>query len=157
MAIGGIVSGGMNFKSNKTAQQQQRRASNDLTRRMETSQADYLARRPQAQQERAAALQTQLGLLKPANGLLGEMTGGRYALDFGAIPKQSPVSMKPLQSQLGNEWGGGYDRDTLRQLREQGYDIKGIPVGAANPKDTKYKPPAPVSSKPVTLRGGSKK
>jgi hypothetical protein len=128
MAIGGIVSGSLAYKNNKEALGDQRAANADLTRRMTAGQRDYQAQRPQAQLDRAKALQTQLGLLKPANAMLGEMSGGRYGLDFSAIPQQSPVSMKPLASQGKPTGNGTYDYTAVSQLRDQGYDVSGVPI-----------------------------
>jgi hypothetical protein len=160
MAIGSSISGGLAYKNNRDAQKDQRKANADLTRRMEVEQANYQAYRPEAQRQRAAALQARLGLLQPANGMLSEMTGGRYALDFGALPKTSPTMpggrSKPVQSQLGEPAaGGGYDPATLRALQAQGYDIGGAKAAPyRSPADVK---PKPKNTAPATLRGGSKK
>ena len=96
--MGGIISGGMSFRTNKVAQKDAKHASNDLTRRMEGTAADYEARRPEAAQERMRALRAQLGLLGPLNDMTSQVTG-QHAMDFGPV-SESPLSMTPLESQL---------------------------------------------------------
>jgi hypothetical protein len=139
MAIGESISGGLAYKNNKEAQKQQKDAYNDLTARMEASKVVYDEARPEAQRQRAAALQTQLGTLKPLNSMVSEMTGGKYAQDFEAIPKGSPASVaaaggaRPTPSQLGPMYDGGYSPSLILELQAQGYDVSGIPQ-AAPPK-----------------------
>lgn len=132
MGIGNMVSGGLAYKGTQNALKQQKAAAEDLTKRMEVAQKDVQFRRPQAQQERETALRNQLSLLGPANSLVGEMGGGggKYSLNLGPEMSKSPVSMKPLLSQLGPTVnGGGYDTRRVADLRDAGYDVSGINYG----------------------------
>jgi hypothetical protein len=153
MAIGQSISGGLAYKNNKEAAKDQREANEDLTARMEEAKREYQASRPEAQRQRAAALQTRLGTLQPLNSMVGEMTGGKYAMDFAAIPKAPPTvsasgsGLKPTLSQLGPMYRGGYSPSLIHELQSQGYDVSGIPK-AADPKPTEPAPKAP-SSKPA--------
>lgn len=140
MAIGQITAASLAHADNKRAAKATARANADLTRRMETGRQDYLARRPEAAQERMKALRQQLGLLGPQNKLTQEMGGGDpgYALDFGQVANESPLGMKPLQSQLGTTdamgrpvLGAGGQQKPLNQggmsaLAAQGYAVPGI-------------------------------
>jgi hypothetical protein len=133
MGIGSLVSAGMTGKQTKQAMKDQKAASADLTARMEKAQQDYLARRPEVQEERMRALRTQLGMMAPANNFLSEMSGGKYALDLQAPGQQSPVAMTPLQSQLGYQRNGGYDPTRIAELRKQGYNVEGHVPGGGKP------------------------
>jgi hypothetical protein len=134
MAIGQSIAGGLAYKNSKEALKAQKEAAKDLTARMGTSKADYQARRPEAQQERERSLATQLGLLGPSNSLVNEMSGGKYSLDLGPALSQSPVSMRPVQSQLGTPGADGrYDPSTVAALRAQGYDVSGIQQARRDP------------------------
>lgn len=126
MAIGGIVSGSLAHADNKAAAKASKQANAELTRRMEVGRQDYLARRPEAAQERMKALRAQLGLLGPQNQLMNEMGGGRYSMDFGQVANESPLAMKPLQSQLGTGINGKPQTPGgLSQLSAQGYNVPG--------------------------------
>lgn len=142
MAIGQSITGGLAFKGSKDALNAQKEAANQLTARMDVEKQNYLARRPQAQQERAQALRQQLSLLGPSNSLVNEMSGGKYSLNLGPEVANSPVSMKPLQSQLGPMYNGGYSQSTVNGLRAQGYDISGIPKAMPQPSSV---PPKAVA------------
>lgn len=126
MGIGNMVSGGLAYKGTQKALEAQKDAAKDLTSRMATARQDVIARRPQIQQDRQVALQRQLALLGPMNGLVNEMGGGRYGLNLGPELSKSPVSMQASPSQLGvptrGEYGGAYEPGAIERARRQGYD-----------------------------------
>jgi hypothetical protein len=139
MAAGQSIAGGLAYKNNRDAQKATAKANAELTRRMEQGRQDYLARRPQAAEERMKALRAQLGLLGPLNKLTQEMGGGGdYSLDFGQVANESPLAMTPLQSQLYQTDAYGKPvlgpngkplpatQAALSKLAEQGYSVPGI-------------------------------
>lgn len=139
MAAGSIVTGSLAHAQNKWAARDTRRANAELTRRMEVGKQDYLARRPEAAQERMKALRQQLGLLGSQNKLTQEMGGGGgYGLDFGQVANESPLAMNPLQSQLKQTDAtgrpvlglGGQQKPLnaggMSALAAQGYNVPGI-------------------------------
>jgi hypothetical protein len=104
MAMGSIITGTMANRRSKDAAKDAKRASADLTRRMETSSADMGAYRPEAAEARMRALRARLGIMEPLSNMTGAITGMPQA-DLAPLG-QSPLAMKPLPSQLSTTGPG---------------------------------------------------
>lgn len=139
----GLVQGITTGITAKNASKDQARANNELTRRMELSRQAYQQRRPQVAQERQAALQSQLGVYNPVAGMMGEMTGGKYAPNVQALGQGFPVKPKATDAdmtandQYRRSVSGipGQDASVIpgvtadgieASLARQGYDVSGI-------------------------------
>ena len=152
MAIGQLSSAGMAFKSNKDAQKQTARASADLTRRMEMSQHDAIAARPQAAQARMQAMRQKLGLLSPLNDMAGEITGGRK-VDLAAAGA-NPMPIRALPSQMSTMGANG--KPDLVKLRAHGIDPNDPQAAAklaAAMGNLGYDVSSAIGSTPVSNRG----
>lgn len=88
--MGAWAGGVAQLKLGREAQRDTERANRDLTRRMEASRREYEALRPANSLSRQHALQNMLSLYGPANEMLGEMTGGRFALDLQQPTRRWP-------------------------------------------------------------------
>lgn len=109
---GGVAQG----ISSKNAMKMQKEANKELTARMEQARRAFEARRPQVNSEKFAALQQQLGMFNPAIGMIGEMTGGRYAPNVSGMT--NPMGMKASLQDLAG--GGVHDVEDMgtRQLNQ---------------------------------------
>ena len=131
----GLVQGITTGVQASHAAKDQKRANNELTRRMELSRQAYQQRRPQVAQERQAALQSQLGVYNPVAGMMGEMTGGKYAPNVQALGQNYPVNPRATTADISANdpqrrgvRGMGYDDITSirNDLSAQGFDTSGI-------------------------------
>lgn len=130
----GLVQGITQGVQASHAAKDQKRANNELTRRMEVSRQAYQQRRPQVAQERQAALQKQLGVYNPVTAMMGEMTGGKYAPDLTAMG-QSPINPKATTADITvndpqNRGVRGMSYGDIAGIRNdlaaQGFDTSGI-------------------------------
>lgn len=105
MALGSIITGTMANRRAKDAQKASNRAAKDLTRRMDVSQQDMTAYRPEAAEARMRALRARLGIMEPMSNMTGAITGMPQA-DLAPLG-QSPLSMQALPSQLSTTGADG--------------------------------------------------
>lgn len=120
MALGSIITGTMANRRAKDAQKASNRAAQDLTRRMDISQADMTAYRPEAAEARMRALRARLGIMEPLSNMAGATTGMPQA-DLAPLG-QSPLAMQPLPSALSTTGPGGKPAEA--RLGTYGIDAK---------------------------------
>jgi len=120
MALGSIITGTMANRRAKDAQKVADRAAKDLTRRMDVSQQDMTAYRPEAAEARMRALRARLGVMQPLSNMTGEVTG-RPQAELAPLGT-SPLAMQPLPSQLSTLGANGKPDET--KLRANGIDPK---------------------------------
>lgn len=134
---GGVAQG----ISSRNAANMQKEANNELTRRMELARRAYASRRPQVNSQKFDALQQQMGMFNPVIGMMGEMTGGRYAPNISGIT--NPVKVTATMADLAGGVTGKVDgkegksimpedmssraqREALARLSGEGYDTTAL-------------------------------
>lgn len=133
---GGVAQG----ISSRNAMNMQKEANNELTRRMEIARQAYQARRPQMAKQKYDALQQQLGMFNPVIGMMGEMTGGRYAPDLSGLT--NPVKPQATAAELAygtrdkndhtvlpEDMRRSAQREARGRLADQGFDVSTARVG----------------------------
>lgn len=130
---GGVAQG----ISSRNAANMQKEANNELTRRMELARRAYASRRPQVNSQKFDALQQQMGMFNPVIGMMGEMTGGRYAPNISGI--SNPVKIQATMADMAGGATGkegksimpedmtsARQREAIARLSGEGYDTTAL-------------------------------
>lgn len=111
---GDLSSAGTQYKITNNARKDLSKANKELTAKMTAAQGDYAALRPEAAQNRMAALKAQLGLLSPLNQLTSQITG-QAPIDTSAV-NNFRLQQSPLPSMMAER--SKQEADLLTKLTQ---------------------------------------